>query len=169
MRAGCFIAGELRSCLRCRTTFNAIRAKHVYCTDACNRLVYNELYKSSPRTCRCVICESEFTPNSSQHRMCSQGCIIVQRRRKSLAAKYDLNQDTFNDLLRAQGNACIICLTKEADRWAVDHDHACCIGKKTCGKCIRGILCFKCNTALGLFKDSLQNISRALAYLSGDK
>ena len=31
----------------------------------------------------------------------------------------------------------------------VDHDHSCCTGEKSCGKCVRGILCLKCNTQIG--------------------
>ena len=32
----------------------------------------------------------------------------------------------------------------------VDHAHTCCPGKESCGDCIRGIVCFRCNTGLGL-------------------
>ena len=34
---------------------------------------------------------------------------------------------------------------------------------------VRGILCLKCNMALGNFKDSIENLQNAIKYLKGDK
>jgi hypothetical protein len=36
----------------------------------------------------------------------------------------------------------------------IDHDHACCpvLGRATCGKCVRGILCQAHNTAVGYYE-----------------
>lgn len=169
MKAGHFVVGQQSACLRCEATFDVVRTKHVYCSDTCSKATYNERCKAAPRTCKCRICENDFMPNSSMHQICSKACHVIQRRRRTLAAKYGLDEDTFNNILRNQDNVCAICLGIEVDRWAVDHDHACCDGDKTCGKCIRGILCFRCNTALGLLKDSPLNVSRALAYLSRGK
>lgn len=35
------------------------------------------------------------------------------------------------------------------DGAVVDHDHACCSGDRSCGQCIRGMLCGSCNMGLG--------------------
>jgi hypothetical protein len=50
---------------------------------------------------------------------------------------------------------------------AVDHDHNCCPSKKTCGKCIRGLLCMDCNRGLGYFRDDTARLDRAISYLGG--
>src|ERR1044072_5080 len=49
-------------------------------------------------------------------------------------------------------NFCQVCgrTAEESGRpLHVDHDHTCCSQRKTCGKCVRGILCHGCNTSLG--------------------
>ena len=35
---------------------------------------------------------------------------------------------------------------------SIDHDHRCCPGAQSCGKCVRGILCGRCNTALAHYE-----------------
>jgi hypothetical protein len=34
----------------------------------------------------------------------------------------------------------------------IDHDHACCPGKRSCGRCLRGLLHRTCNVAVGYFE-----------------
>jgi hypothetical protein len=61
-------------------------------------------------------------------------------------------QELFDLLLDAQQNACGMCHEpfKEGQLIHVDHNHACCRGKnRSCGQCIRGLLCHTCNIALG--------------------
>lgn len=50
--------------------------------------------------------------------------------------------------------------------FAIDHDHACCRGSKTCGKCVRGLLCSGCNTGLGAFSDSEYALTVAAKYVA---
>src|SRR5690606_3646129 len=69
--------------------------------------------------------------------------------------------------LRAQGNSCGICGTQDPGKrgWHTDHDHSCCPGAKSCGLCFRGLLCANCNQGLGFFKDNLNSLRAAEAYL----
>jgi hypothetical protein len=59
-------------------------------------------------------------------------------------------------------NKCQICLSdfKNSKDKCIDHCHQ--------TGYIRGILCSKCNTALGLFQDDVSVVSRANEYLAGE-
>lgn len=64
-----------------------------------------------------------------------------------------------------QGDRCLICGNKP-HLLVVDHDHKCCPQRhKTCGKCVRGLLCRSCNTLIGLAKESEEVLSKAIEYL----
>jgi hypothetical protein len=64
-------------------------------------------------------------------------------------------------LIQAQGGKCTLCerVFNPLDRACIDHDHI--TGR------MRGIICTSCNKALGLFKDSIPALTKALAYLQG--
>jgi ribosomal protein L34 len=70
--------------------------------------------------------------------------------------RYDLTEPQY-DALVAKG--CGICggSSNGRGRYAFDHDHA--TGK------FRGLLCSKCNTALGLLNDDATLLGRAKQYL----
>jgi hypothetical protein len=53
-------------------------------------------------------------------------------------------------MLVAQDMKCCLCDSLLLDGYVVDHDHTCCpTRERTCGQCIRGLLCGACNTHLG--------------------
>jgi len=83
--------------------------------------------------------------------------------------RYGLTQEQFDQLLEEQDYACAMCLASFEDGQAVfiDHDHACCPDeKRSCGKCVRGLLCLRCNTGLG-YIESMGDLARA--YLDAQK
>lgn len=91
----------------------------------------------------------------------------VTMRRKNIE-KYGVTLDQFNSMLSAQGGKCAICDATEPGgqgRWVIDHDHACCPGKGSCGECVRGLLCNACNVGLGMFKDDPDLIRVGAEYL----
>ena len=76
--------------------------------------------------------------------------------RASRFRRLGITEAEFNQILEDQGYACAMCfrLFDAGERVCADHDHTCCPNQvkataKTCGKCIRGLLCFRCNTSLG--------------------
>jgi len=66
-----------------------------------------------------------------------------------------------------QNGVCRICeKDNNGKRLMVDHDHSCCPGVNTCGKCTRGLLCKNCNWALGNAKDNVELLKKMIDYLS---
>ena len=90
-------------------------------------------------------------------------CISERR----YVSHYGLKKSEIQAILDRQ-DGCAICHVKEVTgdkNWHIDHDHTCCPGVKTCGKCVRGVLCGFCNRALGQFKDSPEILLNAIKYL----
>lgn len=82
----------------------------------------------------------------------------VQRRQDRLKSKYGITTPEYNQILSMQKGVCAICGRAPGRRsLAVDHDH-------DTGK-VRGLLCGRCNSALGLLGDNLVGVERALQYL----
>lgn len=79
-----------------------------------------------------------------------------------------LTKEQYAKLAEAQDNRCAICNRADlgpAQRWGVDHDHACCPKGRACSGCIRGLLCVNCNAGLGNFKDDPAILASAIKYL----
>jgi hypothetical protein len=78
--------------------------------------------------------------------------------------RYGISLDEYTRLFAAQNGVCAICgqaekVQRNKKLWslAVDHAHT--------TKQIRGLLCSRCNTAVGLLQDSVQNALKVAEYL----
>ena len=82
---------------------------------------------------------------------------------RDLKAAYGISLEEYHQMLVKQDHRCKICLTHEKDVkrvLCVDHDH-------DTGK-VRGLLCDTCNRSLGLLKDSIETLTRAVKYLKDE-
>lgn len=75
--------------------------------------------------------------------------------KKRKLAKYSLSNEELDLLQNFKNGKCHICEIEEGKH--IDHDHF--IGK------VRGMLCLKCNTALGNFKDDPTLLQKAIDYI----
>lgn len=112
--------------------------------------------------------ESQFARSSSSSDGFQSWCRRCQQDERK-QTRYGFDQTAFEALVDAQDGKCRICAREyvAGKTWHVDHDHACCMGVTTCGNCIRGVLCNRCNQMLGLAGDSVQTLQSAIEYLGG--
>lgn len=93
----------------------------------------------------------------------------LRARKNVLLNKYKLTWEDFCAMFDAQGQRCAVCTADSPGgpgHWHIDHDHSCCPGKKSCGRCVRGVLCHLCNTALGCARDSTEVLTQMIDYLA---
>src|ERR1019366_2554095 len=66
--------------------------------------------------------------------------------------QYGISPQKFAEMLEVQHGRCLICdkvldlsaAAGRSDSVHIDHDHACCPDRQSCGKCVRGLLCGDC-------------------------
>ena len=77
---------------------------------------------------------------------------FTYRKSYELMYKYKMTQEEFDE--RAS-KGCEICGIEQTDRsFHVDHDHNCCDGLIACGKCVRGVICSRCNVAVEKYESN---------------
>jgi hypothetical protein len=79
-----------------------------------------------------------------------------------LKRKYGITLEDYERMLEAQGGVCAICGEPRPEERTlhVDHDHE--TGE------VRGLLCFRCNNALGDFREQYELFQKAADYLDRD-
>lgn len=90
------------------------------------------------------------------------------RRNAQLWTYYRLRWADYQALLVHQGGVCAICRKPpKSHALHVDHDHRCSHagkGKSSCPECVRGLLCYGCNTHIAIL-DNAPWLAQARKYL----
>lgn len=119
---------------------------------------------SSPTNPYCRPCRNEYEAERKLTRVKQDPAYT----RMLNLRRYGLTLQQFAMMLAAQDGRCAICRTDApgGQGWHVDHDHSCCnTRKQSCGKCTRGLLCSRCNIAIGNLRDDPVIIQAALDYV----
>lgn len=99
---------------------------------------------------------------------------IAARARVRRLARYGMTESQYAEMFERQGGLCRICRrpedglnsTGKPRLLAIDHNHSCCPEtSRSCGKCIRGLICGRCNTVLGMVGDSRSLLRKMITYL----
>lgn len=127
--------------------------------------LHDEFYREGPRRMpgsRCKVCERAYSRDRAR----------AKRRdwhAHQLRYKYGLSVEQYEAMLAEQDGRCAICGTDDPgvrrSYFCVDHDRGCCPESKTCGRCVRGLLCNGCNVGMGGLQDDPYLLDIAVAYL----
>jgi hypothetical protein len=98
--------------------------------------------------CYCKECNNARTRESRER-------LHGGSRHYHLKHRYGIGAEDFDALVVQQGGVCAICGREAPEH--VDHSHD--------SGAVRGILCFNCNGGLGQFRDSVDSLVNAVAYL----
>ena len=93
---------------------------------------------------------------------------LNRQREAKFQSRFGISTETRDKIIASVNYQCMACGDSEIEAFGnlgLDHDHSCCDSEKTCGKCIRGVLCFHCNLALGYLKDDPNRVKGLLNYL----
>lgn len=91
-------------------------------------------------------------------------CTEERKWKRDLFRRYGITFENYSDLLEKQDHKCAICKATESGNSRtngnlfVDHCH-------TTGK-VRGLLCSKCNHAIGLLNDDVDLLQKSILYLT---
>jgi hypothetical protein len=144
-----------------------------------DQIILNRLSPKGKAYYRCKVCRN----NSEKNRIEKTKYITTPRKHfknkvpdfvpsdnkphsYTILYKFKMTSNEYYALLKKQNNVCKICkkpetqIKRKSDKikmLSIDHCH------KT-GK-IRGLLCFKCNSGLGQFQDSIDLLKAAIDYL----
>ena len=160
-------------CVRCKEDkpeADFTRAKrmksrlHSYCKSCCSEATQKSLKKKLDEMTPEQLVAWREKKNASGKASARRNYDAERQKAHSLKYRYKLTLEDWQAMFDAQDGACAVCGAIEVILH-VDHDHACCDGRKACGECVRALVCWPCNLILGLADDSPGRLLAASAYL----
>jgi hypothetical protein len=155
-------------CERCDKPLQGRQSK--FCSkNCCDKFFDLKRAKQRRKPLTCGYCGIDITSKKHTRKFCSRRCAernLYESKRAGLnLIQYGLSEEEHLKMLIQQDHRCAICRKPETSKdqsgnvrkLAIDHCHE--IG------ITRGLLCSKCNLALGLFQDSWLVLDNAQEYL----
>ena len=116
----------------------------------------------------CEACESAYqadhasTPDGREMRRKARATWNDNNHEYFLMYRYGIKKADYDRMLAEQDGRCAICRSDvpggKYTLWPVDHCHT--------TNQVRGLLCHRCNMGLGYFKDDVNRLRSAIAYLT---
>lgn len=113
----------------------------------------------------CKECSTEFPPRAPSHMHCSQSCADRGVTTAYLMRSYKITLACYEKMLEEQKGVCKLC-EKEGFKMAKHHKLKLVVDHCHETGTVRGLLCHNCNRGLGLFKDDVESLKRAIDYLN---
>jgi hypothetical protein len=118
----------------------------------------SEAFKARPQSERSKMTQKRYKQTEKSLKSCKDW---------QLKTAYGITLIQYNEMLTKQNNVCYICHKPETvvkygkvQNLAVDHNHV--------TNRVRGLLCTCCNRGLGLFKNNIDSLLRAVDYIKED-
>ncbi len=119
---------------------------------------YNQAKSKDGKQYICKLCDAA---RNKAYREADPERRSMQRHRSKLKLNYGITVEQYDEMLEAQGGVCACCGAPDPgrgdNRLFVDHCHD--------SDEIRGLLCHKCNTGIGMLGDNLDGLWQAMLYL----
>lgn len=107
---------------------------------------------------QCKSCKAEI---NKKRRIEDAEKVLEIERKSKIKRAYGITPEQYENMLAKQNGLCKICSAKKPGGrtrlFFIDHCH-------NTGK-VRGLLCMRCNTGLGLFLDNPDFLKKAISYL----
>ena len=139
------------------------------CLDMKPEDQFNWRVKDIKRANQCKACHSAYRKQHYQDNKTKYLEKAHTWNRKNLTRElrcrynYNLTPEQVYALSDVYDGKCWIC--KEVSWTDIDHDHSCCNRYGSCGQCVRGLLCNKCNSMIAKAQDRIDVMLEGIEYL----